>query len=386
MSGTYPRPEVLTLVTRMNVGGPARLVTLLATRLEELGGIVLAGETALGEGNFEAEARAAGVHVIRVPGLRREISPLGDLRALWWLFRFLRRSRPRVLATHMAKAGALGRLAAAAAGVPIRVHTFHGHVMEGYFGSLANTMVRLVESALSALTTRFVAVSPEIADELAELGIGRGKTVIIRLGADLDHLLSAERGRLRSELQIGEAPLVGLVGRLVPIKAPELFLEAAARIHAEIPQAHFVVVGDGELRARAEQQAAALGLGPAVTFTGWRFDLACVYPDLDVLVVSSRNEGTPMSVIEAGAAGVPTVAVAVGGLPDIIAHGVNGLLVPSASAPQLAEAVVELLRDPQLRARMGAEARDIARRRYCADELLASVRSVYGLRLPDASV
>ncbi|HEX2646521.1 MAG TPA: glycosyltransferase, partial [Candidatus Dormibacteraeota bacterium] len=317
--------------------------------------------------------------------LRRRLSPLEDLSALLWLYRYFRRVRPAIVATHLAKAGTVGRLAAALAGVPVRVHTFHGHVLDGYFSRADTAVFLAIERFLGRLTTQFVAISPEIASDLDRLGIGRGKTTVVRLGLDLDGLAGHAAGTLRHELGTSvEAPTVGIVGRLVPIKAHDLFLDAAARVTITNPRVQFVIVGDGELWSELHRQVETRGLTRNVHFTGWRSDLAAVYADLDVVVCCSRNEGTPVSLIEACAAGRAVVGTRVGGIPDIIATGVNGILVPSGDAAALAGAIAELIDDPERRHRMGVEGRRTVVQRYGADRMVKELKQLYARLLEKA--
>jgi glycosyltransferase involved in cell wall biosynthesis len=321
------------------------------------------------------------VSVIKVPHLRRSLSPIADLLAFAWLFSYFRRERPAIVATHMAKAGTLGRIAAALTGVPVIVHTFHGHVLDGYFGRLSTAFFLLVERLLSRVTTQFIAISPEIAADLERLRIGRGKTSIVRLGLDLEYLTKPEEGRLRQELAIpAGVPLVGIVGRLVPIKALDLFLEAAPMVFEKHPDAHFVIVGDGELWDELHEDVDRRGLAQKVHFTGWRGDLAAVYGDLDLVVCCSKNEGTPVSLIEACAAGRAVIGTQVGGIPDIIATGVNGLLVPSGDAKALAEAVQDLITNPDRRRSMGIAGRRMVMENHSADRMVRELKDVY-LRL-----
>ncbi len=363
----------------MNIGGPSRHVTILTTQgAPEFDSKLLAGDPEPREGSLEDEAVAEGAHVVHVPHLRRPVSPVDDLLAFVWLFRFFRRERPAIVATHLAKAGTLGRLAAALAGVPVRVHTFHGHVLDGYFGGVTTTIFTLVERFLGRLTTQFVAISPEIAHDLDRLDIGRGKTVIVRLGLKLDHLAGHPRGRLRSDLGVpASAPLVGIVGRLVPIKAHELFLQAAERVGRTRPDVHFAIVGDGELWDELHRAIRAKGLEDRVHFSGWRADLAAVYSDLDVVVCCSRNEGTPVSLIEACAAGRPVIGTDVGGIPDIITPGVNGLLVGSGDPAALASAIQDLVADPDKCASMGMAGQRIVLERHGADRMVNELKDLY---------
>jgi glycosyltransferase involved in cell wall biosynthesis len=232
------------------------------------------------------------------------------------------------------------------------------------------------------VTSEFVAISPEIASDLDRLAIGRGKTVIVRLGLELEHLAEGRPGRLRQDLGVPpDAPLVGIVGRLVPIKAHDLFLAAAHRLAKINPALHFAIVGDGELWEQLHRDVAAAGLAERVHFAGWRGDLADVYRDLDVVVCCSRNEGTPVSVIEACAAGRPVIGTPVGGMTDIISEGVNGLLVPSGDSEALATAIASLIADPSRRQSMGAAGRRMVLERYGADRMVSELKRIYSTLL-----
>ena len=374
-----PPVRLARVVTRLNVGGPTRHIAILGGRLgPEFQSVVLAGAQGEREGSQEWLVVEEGAKVLHVPGLRREISPGADLRALYWLFRYFRRTRPAIVHTHMAKAGAVGRVAAFVAGVPIRVHTFHGHVLEGFFGTRTSFLFKLIERGLARITTRFVAISPEIAEDIARLQIGVGKTSIVRLGLDLEDFAKGERGRLRTELSVpADRPLVGVVARLVPSKNHRLFLEAARLVRQVVPEAEFVIPGDGQLWEALQAEAAALGLAEVVHFLGWREDLDSIYPDLDVVVCSSISEGTSVSIIQAGAAGRPVVSTRVGGMADIIHDGINGYLVPSGDAPALADAIVRLLVNPETARRMGQEGQRMALARYGADRLVRDLKDLY---------
>jgi len=363
----------------MNVGGPSLHVTILTTRSgPDFDATLLAGVPDEREGSMEEEAIQRGARVIHVSSLRRNVSPLDDIKAMVWLYRYFRRERPALVATHLAKAGTLGRLAAALARVPVRVHTFHGHVLDGYFGRISTFFFISVERFLSRLTTQFVAISPEIAGDLDRLGIGRGKTSVIRLGLELEHLAGHARGTFRRELGIpAEAVVIGIVGRLVRIKAHDLFLEAAARVIETDAGTHFIIVGDGELWDELHDMTSARGLDGRVHFTGWRKDLGDVYSDLDIVICCSRNEGTPVSLIEACAAERPVIGTQVGGVPDIITAGVNGLLVPSGDVAALAAAMQELISDPARRRSMGVAGRRLVLERYGADRMVKELEDLY---------
>ncbi len=359
MPPVEPRPpiRVLRVIARLNIGGPAIHATLLAERLDpaRFTTTLVTGTEDAAEGNYLAlHGRDAQVEVI--PDLGREIRPLGDLRTLWTLMRLIRRVRPDVVHTHTAKAGAVGRLAAILCGVPVIVHTFHGHVLRGYFSPAKTAVYRAIERRLAVRTDRLLTVTDRVRDELLELGVGRPEQyATVPLGFDLAPLLQAERrrGELRQELQIGDAPLIGIVARLVPIKAHEVFLAAAARVHAAVPRARFLIVGDGERRQALEQLVDALGLRPATLFLGWRADLDRLYADLDVVVLTSRNEGSPVALIEAMAAGVPVVSTDVGGVADVVEDGASGILAAMDDDAALAAGVLAVLADRDRAAAMG---------------------------------
>jgi glycosyltransferase involved in cell wall biosynthesis len=311
------------------------------------------------EGNLLDLALARRVDLVTLDGLGRAIRPLDDLRALWALFRLLRRFRPQVVHTHTAKAGVLGRVAAALARVPVVVHTYHGHVLHGYFGRLANRAIRLLERALGGLSSALVTVSESVQQDLVALRVARADRIrVVPLGLELTPFAGElARGALRSEAGFDpRAPLVGMVGRLAPVKDVPTFLQAARVLLDSRPDVRFSLVGDGDERAALESQARALGLGGALHFHGWRRDLPAVYGDLDVVVNSSRNEGTPVALIEALAAARPVVATAVGGTPDLLAGGAHGTLVAPGDPAALARAIAAALNDPaaaQARARQG---------------------------------
>lgn len=376
--------KVLRVIARLNVGGPAVHVINLSRGLDpaRFHSILVAGTENPGEGSMLDLALECGVRPIVIPEIvgQATLKPR-DLKALIALYRLIRRERPQIVHTHAAKPGVLGRVAARLAGVPVVVHTFHGHILHGYYGPLMNRLLRRMERMLARLTDRIIAVSEQVKQDLVRYGVAQpDKISVIPLGLELEAFLDADvhRGELRRELGIAsDAPLVGIVGRIFPIKNHRLFLEAAALVSAQEPAARFVVVGDGTLRPEMEALAQRLGLGPRVVFTGWRRDLPSVYADLDVLVVSSDNEGTPVSAIEAMASGCPVVATRVGGLPDLIEDDEAGRLVPPRDPGALAGAIVGLLRDRDLVRRMGRRGRDRVRDRYRAERLCRDVEALY---------
>ncbi len=376
--------KIVRVIARLNIGGPAIHVTNLTVGLDpaHFDSLLVTGTENAGEGSLLDAALARGVRPIVIPDIVGEASfKLRDVKALVALYRLMRTERPKIVHTHTAKAGFLGRLAARLAGVPIVVHTYHGHVLHGYYGPMKTRILRRMERALARLTDRIIAVSAQVKTDLVRYEVARSEKIsVIPLGLELKPFLDSAEHRdvFRRELGLENgARLIGIVGRLFPIKNHRLFLDAAALVAGEEEHARFVVVGDGTLRPEMEEHARRLGIADRVIFTGWRRDLPRVYPDLDVLVVSSKNEGTPVSAIEAMASGRPVVATSVGGLPDLIDDEKTGCLVPSEDASALAAAIVRVLRDPEAAQRMGAAARALVSERFRSERLVADLENLY---------
>ena len=389
-----PRPgtadvRVARIIARLNIGGPAIQAITLTSRLEPLGyeTLLIRGTEAAHEGSMDDLADAHGVHPLHVPAMRREINP-GDARAFAHLVRVLRRFRPHIVHTHAAKAGALGRAAALRAGLPrppLLVHTYHGHSLEGYFSARKAAIFVRLERALARRTAQLVAVSDEVRADLVRLGIAPDERLEeIPLGFDLQRFAvdGDERARraaaVRHELGVPDgAPLVTLLARLVPIKRVDRFLEVAARVAAERPDAHFAIVGDGELRERLHGLRAAAALVDRLHWTGFRRDVADVCFASAVVTLTSDNEGTPVSLIEAQAAGVPVVGTRVGGAATVVCDGLSGRLVAAQDVDGFARAVVAVLADPVAARAMGEVGRRHVLDAFSLDRLVADVDRLY---------
>jgi glycosyltransferase involved in cell wall biosynthesis len=375
--------RVMRIIARLNVGGPAIHTVLLTEGLEdgEFHSLLVTGKHGEHEGDMSYVAGDRGITPTVIPELGRELSWQDDLVAFWKLVGLIRSFRPQIVHTHTAKAGAIGRFAAIVAGVPVRVHTFHGHVFRGYFGPTKTQVFLWIERFLGRFTQRVVAISELQRDELCDVYrvIPRRRCDVIPLGFDLRPFAVAERrrGDLRRELGAPDGrPLIGIVGRLVPIKNHAMFLDVARRV-LDVRDAGFVVVGDGELRSELERAARERGLADHVRFLGWRRDLDVIYADMDVVTLTSINEGTPVTLIEGLAAARPVVATRVGGVADVVEHERTGLLVPGGDVDGCARAVLRLLADPGLGERFGREGRERALVRYGSQRLVDDVRRLY---------
>jgi glycosyltransferase involved in cell wall biosynthesis len=384
---TDERIRILRLIARLNMGGPALHVTYLARGLDQRGyrTTLGAGSLARGEGSMAFVADELGVDVRTVSQLHREVSPVLDPVSVGRVAGLIREVRPHILHTHTAKAGAIGRTAAVLAGdarPPIVVHTFHGHVLRGYFDPVRTAFYREVERSLARVTTRLVAVSPEVRDELVELGVApAAKFSVIRLGIDLDSRIvepGSDGIELRRAFGIPEdAFVVGWIGRMTAIKHLPDVLVAFARLRERGVDARLCLVGDGPDREDVEQRAYELGIARSTLYLGYQREIAPYYALFDALLLPSGNEGTPVVAIESLAAGTPVVATRVGGVPDVISDGVDGFLAEVGDLEGLTAALARLARDPELRKQMGRAGRERTLPRYRVDRLVEDVDELY---------
>lgn len=369
------------IIARLNVGGPAIHVSLATSGLQDVAfsSTLVTGQIGATEGDMSYLTSELGVEPVIIPELGREISPLDDLQALVALIRLMRRTHPHIVHTHTAKAGFLGRLAARLSGVPVIVHTYHGHVFHGYFDSFKTRFFITLDQLAAMITDAVLTISDALKCDLLSLHIAPAEKIrVVPLGLNLTPLAKIDglRGAFRAELGCPpDAPLVAIIGRLVPIKNHALFLAAAQRVALAMPKVRFVIVGDGECRAELELLTRQLGLAGVVHFTGWRRDLTSIYADLSVLVLTSRNEGTPVSILEAMAAGVPVIATEVGGVPDVLKHGLLGTLVAPGSLDAVAGSILAVLRASEHP--YTVEARDWVLKQYDVARLIADLRRLY---------
>lgn len=401
--------KVLRIIARLNVGGPARHVVWLADGLTSAGyeTLLVCGVVPPGEDDMSYVAAQSGIKPFIIPEMSREIS-WKDVVTTWRLFRLMRRERPAIVHTHTAKAGTVGRVAglmyrwltpAALIGKPRAcwfVHTYHGHVFHSYYGPMRTRLLIAIERLLARLgTDRIVVVSEQQRREINErFRVGRPEQfAVIPLGIDTSAFTDwrRRRPRLRAELRVSESEvLVGIVGRLTEVKNHSLFLRAAAACRTLVKsRVRFVIIGDGNLRADLEAQAKSLALTDHISFLGTRTDPENFYPALDIVALTSLNEGTPLTLIEAMANARPVIATEVGGVVDILGRIVSpglptgysicerGLLVKSEDAEGLARGLARLIEDESLRADSGARGREFVLRNYARERLLADMTQLY---------
>jgi glycosyltransferase involved in cell wall biosynthesis len=384
--------SIVRIIARLNVGGPAIQAILMTDAFRARGyeAVLVTGKVAPEEANMDYLAEARNLEVIVIPALSRSISSYKDFISLFQLVRVLRRHRPAIVHTHTAKAGALGRLAAMIVRVPIRVHTFHGNVFNGYFPPLVTRAFLIIERFLGRHTDCIIAISESQKKELT--GTYRiaapQKVVVIPLGLDLAPFLQVNgpEGTLHAAIHCGSAPLVGWVGRFTAIKAPDLFLHCVSLVKGAFPAARYVMVGGGELWAECEQRISRDGLQDSVTLLGWRRNLPEIYADLDVVVSTSINEGTPVALLEAMASGKAIVSTDVGGVRDLFIGSPdhldgmelfeNGILV-KRDPHLVACAVRYLLANSERRWAMGQAGREFVRNRFSQLRLADELEQLY---------
>lgn len=373
--------RLLSIVTRMNVGGPAVQISTLMRGLlpTEIDQVLLAGMVDSDEEDFLA-SQGQDLRFIRVPTMGREVQPAKDAIALGQISKIIRQFNPHIIHTHTAKAGSLGRAAAIAtrSGAK-RVHTFHGHLLHGYFSPSATQRVIRVERALAKRTTKLIAVGEQVKTDLLYEGIGQpSQYEVIAPGLQLGPIPTREQAREDLGLDLNQ-PVVCFIGRLTAIKRIDRLIEVVRNTSRDIPNVQFVVAGEGtelDLVHKARQG------GLPVIALGWRSDVERIMAASDLMVLTSDNEGTPVSLIQAGLAGLPVVSTDVGSVRDVVQDGKSGVLT-SKDPMTLSIAVSELLTNPQLRRRYGDFARQDYSERYGSQTLVNSHLHVYRSILND---
>jgi len=363
----------------MNVGGPAVQVSGLMRGFDKqlFEQELLTGYCAADEADY-LEKVAADVKAIRIDGLGRSIKPRADLTALFAIVKEIRRFKPDVIHTHTAKAGVVGRIASILSGQKsIRVHTFHGHLLNGYFGPGKTKLVILVEKFLALFTHQLLAVGKQVQEDLIEVGIGNSnKFAVMPPGLKLAKLPSKHDARI--ELGIDQNQIYcAFIGRITQIKRPDRFLEVVAKVKADGIKVKFIVAGAGEQLQYCQDRVTSGNL--PVTFLGWREDIEVVLAAADFVILTSDNEGTPLSLIQAGVVGIPVVATNVGSTNEIVVNGETGFLT-DLSIDQLASAVTKLAENSDLRAQMGTAGQEYTLARYGVERLVKDHQDLY-LRL-----
>ncbi len=381
----------LHIITRLDMGGSAQntLLTCLGLNKEKyevvlVHGLSLESQMTDLENNSVTkqieEAQGNGLKVVAIPSLVRKIDPVKDLKTFFSLWRLMLHEKPTIVHTHTSKAGILGRLAAKLTGVPFIVHTTHGHVFYGHFGPLTTKFFLVIERAFASFTQRMIALTDGEKNDYLKFEIcEKDKIVTIHSGVDIERFLNAKVKKEEKKKTLGvnpNHPVVGTVGWLLPIKGPKPLLNAMKRIWQDYTDVELVFVGKGELEASLKKDALNMGVSDKVKFLGWRDDVHEIMPIFDVFVLPSLNEGMGRVLVEAMAAGKPVVASCTGGIPDLVRHRANGLLVKPGSEQELATAIRELLKDPEKAKVMGQEGKNLCWK-YSIESMVEKIDSLY---------
>ena len=384
MEGARKNIKIINILSRMNIGGPSVHVALLSKYIndEPFESLVISGSLAEGEGDMTFLLDDFTIRHIMLPSMQREISPLADFNSLLRLIRIFRKERPAIVHTNLAKAGIVGRLAAVLTGVPIIIHTFHGHVFAGYFSGWKSKLFIWIEKILALFSTKLIVISDQIREEICSVYhvAKKSQVITIPLGFELDKFkpLITFKGVLRKAFSIPvDAPVIGIVGRITDIKNHRLFLQIAHRVRQTYPDVHFLVIGDGERRAEMEYLSTELNLSGHVHFTGWIKEQAKMYADLDLLLLTSLNEGTPVTVIEAMYYGVPVISTRVGGLHDLIEDKKSGYLINSGDPSDFIAPIETLLFSDAERTKITEAAKEFIIGRYNIGRLVSDITDLY---------
>jgi glycosyltransferase involved in cell wall biosynthesis len=387
--------KVVHIITRFDQGGSAENTFLTIRGLDKdrydvtlVRGLSLESNMSGSEQNVVeeriAELSRCGVKVVTVPELVRRVDPLCDAGAFLSIVGIIHRERPVIVHTHTSKAGLLGRLAAFFCRVPVIIHTPHGHVFWGYFTSWKTRCFIFLERVFALWTDRIITLTDQEKKDHLDVRIGReNQFSTIHSGVELEKYPGSKIDSSSTRTALGipsDAPVVGTVGRLIPIKGSNFLIEAAAEVIKEKPQAVFVFLGEGELQGEMEERALQLGIRDHVKFLGWRPDVASILSTFDVFAFPSLNEGMGKALVEAMAMGKPVVASNVSGIRDLVVNGENGFLVPPAKSAVLAEKIVYLLKNSHVRRAFGTAGRKKAEG-YSADSMVEEIDKLYSALL-----
>ena len=370
------RIKVMQIIARMNVGGPAVIVAELMRGLDssKFEQVLITGYCDETEADYLDEV-ATDIKATRIAGLGRSVSPISDLKAFVGLVATIRKFNPNVIHTHTAKAGVLGRLASIIAGrSATRIHTFHGHLLHGYFSGWKVKLVIAIEKFLAKKTDHLIAIGNEVKNDLLAVGVGKASQYSVFFPG-LPEPKTADKASLRKELELDPVAIYcTFVGRLTQIKRPDRLLDIASQVVQRGVAVNFLIAGEGELFEECKERAQKENL--PVTFLGWRKDIDNLFAASDVAILTSDNEGIPLTLIQAAQAGLPIVAPAVGSISDIVENDVTGFLsAPQAAA--MASALSALVTDSSLRSKLGAAGKARAHQYFSLDRMLRDHTGIY---------
>jgi glycosyltransferase involved in cell wall biosynthesis len=388
--------KILRIHNRLIVGGPSHNVTLLSAYLSpEFETKLLVGKKDRYEKDATYIADQLGLAPIEIAQMRRSVLPFSDIIAYFKIRKIIKQYKPDIVHTHASKSGAIGRLAARSANVKMVVHTFHGHVFHSYFSKFISRLIVMFERFLAKKTDAIIAISELQKTELSQVYkiAPPEKIYTVPLGFNLDkfsidqeskrHIFRNKYGYEKDDL------IIGIIGRVVPVKNHEMFLDAAAKLKTTTGiKVKFAIIGDGESRQLAEKKCHELGLsvsyfitnpyaGTDVLITSWETEIDQALAGIDIVALTSHNEGTPVSLIEAQAAGKPVVSTNVGGVEDVVQHGVSGFITNVNDTQDFANCLLKLVESPELRECMGKKGKEFVDRQYSRQRLIGDMKNLY---------
>jgi glycosyltransferase involved in cell wall biosynthesis len=393
-----PKPKVLRIINRFNLGGPTFNVAYLSKYLVNYETLLAGGEKDASEDSSEFILENLDLHPVKIKAMRRSINPFNDVLSFLEIVKLIRSFQPQIIHTHASKAGTLGRLAALYCKVPIVIHTFHGHVFHSYFPAWKTAIFKAIERFLAKRSTCIIAISEKQKEELIRIHkiCEANKIKVVSLGFDLERFRDLEgvkRKQFRSKYFIQEDEIaVGIIGRLVPIKNHELFLGAVEHIFKQsgFEKVKFFIVGDGELKDVLLEKANTLGLNPVffpdnpvegrLIFTSWIKEVDVVMAGLDLVALTSFNEGTPVSLIEAQAAGRAVISTNVGGIENIVSQQ-TAVLIENNNGPAFNQSLENLLKNPQKLREMGSYGWELVGKKFNYTRLVNDMDHLYGALL-----
>lgn len=397
-------PRVLRIHNRLIIGGPAINVTYLTKYMApEFETMLVIGDKDSHEQDADHLIMNLGLDPVVVPEMKRDISPLNDGYAYQKIKQLIEKFRPDIVHTHAAKSGVIGRLAADACKVPVIVHTFHGHVFHSYFSKFKTNTFIQIERYLARRSTGIIAISETQKHELGDIYhiCEPEKIKIIPLGLDLDKFQmhqDMKRAEFRKQFDLDENDIcIGIIGRVVPVKNHSLFVAAAKKVLDQTDKSvKFLIIGDGDMRPQMETEFAEAEIDytyypidprPATAIcTSWQTEMDYVLSGLDIVALTSHNEGTPVSLIEAQAAAKPVVSTNVGGVKDVVADNQTGYITDPGDADAFAEALLKLINNEEMRNFFGTQGRKFVQANYSYQRLVRDMSQFYYEQLDKAGV
>ncbi|HRI20835.1 MAG TPA: glycosyltransferase [Panacibacter sp.] len=388
-------PRVIQILNRFVIGGPAFIAANLTKKLApEFEGLMVVGGKDDHEKDATFIADELGIELKAIPEMKRAINPYNDYLAYKSMCRIIKEFKPDIVHTHAAKAGIIGRLAAHHLKVPVILHTFHGHVFHSYFGNVKSKMIIAFEQKLAQYSSAILAISSQQKNELADVYklCAPDKIRVLPLGIELDKFMTdqeTKRKEFRYIYKLEDDEIaVGIIGRLVPIKDHEFFVKVAAAVLQQSKlKLRFFIIGDGDMRPNIEAAAQQLALDytyfpdnpvrAAITCTSWIIEIDKAFAGLDIIALTSLNEGTPVSLIESQAAAKPVISTKVGGVEDVVINEETGFLIPTGNLEQYVQQLLQLINQPGLRQSMGQRGRQFVLQHFSMQQLLTGTANLY---------